>query len=143
LEIFAKLAQPTAPVATWLDLARTQLDLRREEEALASVLVATERAPRLAEAWFLRGEIATMLNRMPEAAQALRRALELAPEDTEAFPRLCRVAALTDQELGQAQRKLASPGLAPAHAADLHYGLASAYKRRNEPKAYISHLLAA
>ncbi|HVK79860.1 MAG TPA: hypothetical protein VM915_04545, partial [Verrucomicrobiae bacterium] len=143
LEIFTNLAQPGAPAVIWLDLARAQLDLRREERALETAQYAVELAPGSAAGWFLIGEIATMLNRMEDAVHALRRVLELAPNDTDAFPRLCRIASVTDDEVAQAERKLAIPRLAPVHAANLHYGLASVYKRRKEPKKYIAHLLGA
>lgn len=143
LSIFQKLASPDAPPDIWLDLARAQLDLRREAEALESARNAVRLAPGLAAGWFLIGEIAAMLNDAPEAAAALRKVLQLAPDDTDAYPRLCRLGVATDDEAAWAERLLSNAAIRPAHAANLHYGLASVRKRQGRGKEFVQHLLAA
>ncbi len=142
-DLFRQLAMPGAPAATWLDMARAHLDLRQETQALTAAELAAEAAPQSAEAWFMIGETATMLNDISKAGTALRRVLALAPEQTDAFPRLCRLGLATDAELAHAEERLRLPGLKPADAANLHYGLASARRRQNRDKDFITHLLAA
>lgn len=142
-EIFEALVARSAPAATFLDLARAYLDLRRENEALAIAQGAADLDPQSPDAWLMIGEIAIALNMIDVADEALARSLVLKPGDTNALHLRSRIGRLTEQEAASMERALAAGNLSHRAAADLHYGLSNFYRRVGDSRQFIAHVLAA
>ena len=87
-----------------LNLGFALLDLGRAEQALSHFRTVTAHEPAQPQAWFGTGRAALMLQRIPEASDALERCQRLAPDDPE-----CRLA------LAQARRLLGDRAAAQEH----------------------------
>jgi tetratricopeptide (TPR) repeat protein len=87
-----------------LNLGFALLDLGRAEQALSHFRTVTAHEPAQPQAWFGTGRAALMLQRIPEASDALERCRRLAPDDPE-----CRLA------LAQAHRLLGDRAAAQEH----------------------------
>ena len=91
-----------------LNLGFALLDLGRAEQALSHFRTVTAHEPAQPQAWFGTGRAALMLQRIPEASDALERCQRLAPDDPE-----CRLA------LAQARRLLGDRAAAQVGDQDL------------------------
>ena len=143
LEIFEALVSPSAPPATLLDLARADLDLRREDDALEAAQAAAAMAPQWPDAWSMVSEVAIALDLLDVADEALARVLVLKPGDTGALHLRARIGRASEQEVADMERALATGKLSYRDAANLHYGLSYVYKRSGDSSRFISHVLAA
>ncbi len=145
LQVFQQLSNDSSPADTWLDLARTFVDMRQEEQALEAARHAVALFPQSVAAWLFVGDTLISLNRRGEAMDAYRRALVLAPDQPNIYRRLGRSGELTPSspETAKMEKMIAAGGLSSADVAELHYGLSVVYKRAGEPKKFIAHVLAA
>ena len=87
-----------------LNLGFALLDLGRAEQAFTHFKTVTSQEPSQAQAWFGMGRAGLMLQRIPEACEALERCQRLATEDPE-----CRLA------LAQARRLMGERAAAQEH----------------------------
>ncbi len=144
LPLFVSLTEQECAAETWLDLARTLVALRREEDAIEAIRAAASLDHGLPAAPMMLGDTLVSLNRRDEAIEAYRRVLAIDYAHTGALLGLSRVASLGvgSPEVARMHQLLTKP-LPSRNIAEVHYALSTVYKRHGEDKKFIEHFFAA
>jgi tetratricopeptide (TPR) repeat protein len=135
---------PRVP-AVWLDLALALRALGLAREAANAAHKATRFDDANTSAWMILGEARLAMNQPLKASRAFRRALVLSPDNGAAFRGLVRSEGpnLSDALLERMVDSASSPARSARSAAELHYGLAHAYRQRGRRDLFVHHLLLA
>lgn len=142
LSIFTGLTQEPSPAAVWIDLARTLVALRREEDAVEAARAAVDLDPESIDGFVTLGEICLSLNVPDRAAQAFRRAQQMDFAETRAYLGLsrCMDLAVGSPEVAAMQALIKLPAMPKPRLAHLHYALSSTYKAAGDADKFFKHL---
>lgn len=129
----------------WVSYAKLLIDIREDDQAVKALEAAIRLRPDYAHAHFNLGVAMISTGRPEEAPGHLRRAISIVPDSTEAYRVLAILGEIKpgSEDFEKIEELVAQGDLPAEKLLNLHYALASIYKKAGDKKAFGKHLFEA